>query len=898
MEQEHRITYKAGITRTPSDFLCKDGELAECINLTTDNEELKPMVQPAEYITVRNSEGTLPTILYVHKYGKDTRYIGHVSNQLYWGIKSGSTLINIVSLNTAYDDTVKITSVGKTLVISSDNYPIRCFIWKNNTYSQYIDSLPPIKLSADLQRAGVMTHTGKMGDIFGEVKFTTNILEKDKEAYNDLVVGLYGENVKEISQSKRFSKPFFVCAALELFDGSYTMMTQPILMPVTLSGNVYGSIWMLPSGTYNAYTRAMKVYTGYSELAIKQETDYSAYSDLVKDVVLFVTEGIEFYDTGGDQSITNIAQGANLKDYIEDRQVKKTTRAAYPQSGEYEAFFKILKPRSVNDVKDDVKGSSVFYRLCSIGITPRNASSPYPVTGLIRDKVLENLTSQPRLDSIDFYSNSNLYAGLMYSYNNRLNISEAKRTIFPGFSYFMPFGDLTSDYTIKVEIETENGKKLAKLENATIPNKTGFWFFYPDPRAKKVEISLNGTVTFKHALEEHTGLNGACCFLGFPLNQSDTPTSDTSTLTATDTTEEKLVNYIITSEVNNPWLFKASGYNMVGTGRILAMSTITQALSQDQHGPSPLLVFSESGIWGMSVDNTGLYEYISSVSREICINPASVLQTDNAVFFVSKKGLMVAEQIGDYRNIIVRCVSEQMNGVAFNTNWLSSNRQTPLAADTPWADIISACRNDYNESFLDYVRSSALLMAYDYIDSRIIMTNPNKGYSFVYNIADGTISKTVLPAAMNNAVNNYPDYLLQGTFTETVEREGQEPQTVTHNYIYSFYEKPLEVNVSKITLAFLLTRPMKLAGPVSQASLRQLMNVGMWDKGTEQSPCSMVKTEIYVSSDMNTWYSDVSRFGAAARYFRLALYIKMLPRERLSGTILTTQERRGNNMRA
>ena len=42
-DQEHRISYKAGITRTPSDFLCQDGELAECINLTTDNEELKTM---------------------------------------------------------------------------------------------------------------------------------------------------------------------------------------------------------------------------------------------------------------------------------------------------------------------------------------------------------------------------------------------------------------------------------------------------------------------------------------------------------------------------------------------------------------------------------------------------------------------------------------------------------------------------------------------------------------------------------------------------------------------------------------------------------------------------------------------------------------------------------------
>ena len=38
-KQERRISYKAGITRTPSDFLCQDGELAECINLTTDTED-------------------------------------------------------------------------------------------------------------------------------------------------------------------------------------------------------------------------------------------------------------------------------------------------------------------------------------------------------------------------------------------------------------------------------------------------------------------------------------------------------------------------------------------------------------------------------------------------------------------------------------------------------------------------------------------------------------------------------------------------------------------------------------------------------------------------------------------------------------------------------------------
>ena len=71
------------------------------------------------------------------------------------------------------------------------------------------------------------------------------------------------------------------------------------------------------------------------------------------------------------------------------------------------------------------------------------------------------------------------------------------------------------------------------------------------------------------------------------------------------------------------------------------------------------------------------------------------------------------------------------------------------------------------------------------------------------------------------------------------------------------------------------------------------MNVGDWN----EAGGSVVKTDIYLSSDMRTWYNDISRFGAAARYYRLALYIKMLPTERLSGTLLTSQERRNNNIR-
>ena len=60
MKKEHFIAYKKGITRSPSDYACSDGELAACINLTVTNEEVRTIRQPKEI-------GTLPgKLMYVH----------------------------------------------------------------------------------------------------------------------------------------------------------------------------------------------------------------------------------------------------------------------------------------------------------------------------------------------------------------------------------------------------------------------------------------------------------------------------------------------------------------------------------------------------------------------------------------------------------------------------------------------------------------------------------------------------------------------------------------------------------------------------------------------------------------------------------------------------------------
>ena len=296
----------------------------------------------------------------------------------------------------------------------------------------------------------------------------------------------------------------------------------------------------------------------------------------------------------------------------------------------------------------------------------------------------------------------------------------------------------------------------------------------------------------------------------------------------------------------------------------------------------------------MKLNDDGTYLRPDHISREVCINRRSITETDGPVFFVSKKGLMVVSGKS------VSCVSERMDGKAFDTSLLDGLGAGIGAQDAPtapWAAIITACQ-DGGRSFLDYIGDAECMMAYDYIDRRLLIINARTetvtqvvggesvttvqrvyNYCYSYSIADGTLSKTVLPAQMTNVVNNYPDYLLQAG-----------------NTLYTLYGKQREEEVGSRQTAFLLTRPMKLAGPVGKSSVRELMNVGMWDEGTAQSPLSCVKTKLYLSDNLKDWYEATSRFGAAAKYFRLALFIKMLPTERLSGTIVCTQERRTDNM--
>lgn len=951
---EHRISYKAGVTRTPSDFLCAEGELAECINMASDHEELKT-VPPLEGLFTfpavpdHGESAQAPYItritrklLYVHKYNNQERYViwqqtewsgGKATERdIRWGtVEDGqyvpaqeyfppSTIGDII-LPGFYEDyvlfddpgTATVTCIGKTLVFNTEE-GLKYAIWNSDGY-KVMDKIPELQFTAHIKSNGYIESSGSY-DTFLEFNIEQPyfvVKSESQHAYNDLVYGLLAENKKKAAQAHGFTEPFFVMAALQLYDESYTMMTAPILLTPSVTQHSYVRIkraYPMPGGFYPATEYLMYMVTHYGQLWCRQLTDYSEWSDIVKEVVIFVTDGISFYETDvdavGSGTVTDGNWTAisdsylNLYDLLYDSIFKSYSYESVSIDNYHNYFMaRALRKRHDQDISDDITSMQPFYKLCKLGIKPfGTAADEANVSRQFGIHTLENITTQDQLKTMEYFSHCSMQAEMFYAYNSRLNIAGIKRGFFEGYDYFFPWENPEEgQYTAFVRINSDSGNRIVKKE-WTAKQKQGIWFYYPDPRAEWVTIYKkydNGGIygqipVLNTKLTEHPGLNGAYYFWGMSQTFDETPPVtvllqnyvegqyvDTTNAipydTPTNVTPEYLPNKIATSEVNNPFVFLAKGYNTVGTGRIIGMATQTHPLSPGQYGYAPLIVFTDEGLWAMSVDRTGLYNNVDPMPREVCVNPRSIIQTDDSVLFVSKKGLMVI------KGRDVSCVSTLMDGRGFDTQLVDCLTAEALGSDVnseAWAQVVGSAADD-GMSFQTFL--SEALVAYDYIDRRVLLLHPSMPYCWSWSMRDGGFTKLILPARITNVVGNYPDYILQ--------------DADVNGRTYAFYGKTREEDVSERQRGFLLTRPLKLSGPVGVSSLRELLNVGCWDK----EGGSAVKSQVLVSDDLHRWYVAGSRFGAATKYFRIALFVYMLPSERLSGTIVREQERRSDNAR-
>jgi hypothetical protein len=312
------------------------------------------------------------------------------------------------------------------------------------------------------------------------------------------------------------------------------------------------------------------------------------------------------------------------------------------------------------------------------------------------------------------------------------------------------------------------------------------------------------------------------------------------------TDEEIITDRIFVSEVDNPFAFSSKGDVTIRMGGIIGMASQTMALGEMEHGIHPLTVFSEKGISLLRLASDGTYTRSDEVSREVCNNQRSITETDGPVFFSSEKGLMVI------LGADVKCVSEQLCGKSA-------------------------------EPFQKYLKNA--FIAYDYRDSLLWIFDGaehngviGSNTCYIYSIKTGTFSKCRLDGIVENAINNYPDHLLQ-----------------SGEHVFSLLNR-VNINDDNGTYAATMTtRPMKFENALALKSIMQIIHIKQIESGT-------VTMRIFASNnldkDSTTWVELHSLRGEPWKYYKFRFdFANWKATDTFAGSVVVTQERRIEKLR-
>lgn len=883
--KQQQLTFEKGITNVPSDAVCSDNALQECVGLIYDNGEHRVIQRP---LSCRPS-GYQGTLLFVHKPAGDTAndIVLHEGNIQF----NGETICSAGSTSN-----VTVTAIGKTLVINIDS-AVQYALWKGQEYKFLGDRLPQVEMMfrmtdaiSKLDDSELPEGQQQLSDLTwlqtttsvtdgyvvdtheeqadGKDYYWVSLLSNQQQNLNDAVVGIMTSHLNDLKKARRFVFPFWVRYAIRLYDGSYSAISNPVLMfpSVHHNCNAYFCSYqggVFPEGDYKHPADHIDDgdwFINYdpSSAALQYQILNNIgpeWDDIVKGIDIFVSPEVKSFDQNGNWTIIPPYNhsGKNRADYVlyesaaasGYQTVMEPTPTTYhdrplspggPTKDERMGFTNYIIPThwSEKEFINRLLDSTVFYKLFEI-------DNPQASTGWITAKeeidtyTLPNLTTQTQLSNDDYYSRTAMKAGIMKAYNSRLHLADISRGFFPGFQQFSNAqrSSLTAEYDIYVFITTDDGERIVHRKTAYTSEDYSVWFFYPDPRAYRVEF-FNGTTRMAVKLKQHPSLNGAYAFSHLP--HVGVVSTDTAEPPTENSADEHLPNRVFVSEVNNPFLFNANGDVTVGNGRILGLASQTAALSQEEHGIHPLTVFTDDGIYALRLNSEGVYISSDIFSREVCCNPKSITETDGSVFFASAKGLMVV--VGSQ----VKCVSGQLRGLS----------------DSPFSTFLANA-----------------FIAYDYRDSLLWLFNGTSDVCWVYSITEGTFAQFNFNGEMiTNVVNSYPDYLLQSS-----------------QNIYSLLNRD-DINADPATdyTASIITRPMKLENAFALKKLIQIMHVSQME--------GSLSLRIFASNNLRQWVELHSLLGMPWKYYKFQYtFSNLRATDRFAGSVVVTREERTNRLR-
>ena len=902
----------SGFTANPSDYECTDGELAMSIGLVPEDGSLKPVLPPQVQLTLGENQ----KVVFIHETSVFKYYIviDTSTNNTFFtdgNTESEQFLQHLYAFSSA--DIYSFNAVGNTLVVlTSDG--IHYLLWKSQSegYLYLGTHLPECPISFGLQ--GEMIRGDEFDINFDKIDILDGDLwidftDNNKTRITEQVLAKVNKFIADNSTNAgKFMYPFFVRYAYRLYDGSLTMHSAPVLMvcssdlaPQCFVTHLHGEGLSVNQATLRL--GGMFHQLDYAVDSAATITELENWNDIIKSIDIFVSAPIYTYDQNGECTkflatdysdcysiCKNIGQKADTSVYpIRYQKSKFSELYAFtfePTELTYPSWRLMLPMREGDAIKGDITDNHLFYILKSINVSDlKTERTIIPVN----KEYLQSLVTREVMTD-DYDSHDLLIPKYSYNYNSRFNIANLKKRLFSGFpaSSMFPYTDgnvhnwkdgSPTILDIKVSVLVyffikQDGRDIVvRGDVGSFGLDTPFlWLFYPNTNAYKAVLEINQYLStyYEVPLAPHPTLNGAYYFGGWEgINVSENKKYFSFNVSTLAERTIDVPNKIYTSEVNNPFYFPVLGINTIGTGTILGICSAAKALSQGQFGQFPLYAFSTDGVWALEVSSTGTYSAKQPITRDVCINPASITQIDTAVLFATDRGIML---ISGSETI---CLSDSINSRDFFTiaelpkaeklvelynERAAADEQITLdkVALLPFRDFLSACK-----------------MIYDYTNQRIIVYNPSVNYAYVYSLKSklwGMIHSTI-----TDNVNAYPDAMAM----------------LSDNSLANF-----SLSDADGITALVVTRPFKLGYPDVLKTIDTIIQRGYFQ-------AAYVAQILYGSRDLFNWHivwSSTDKYlrgfrGSPYKYFRLALICQLDKAECIDGCTVQFTPRLTNKPR-
>lgn len=911
MNQEIKYT---GYAAQPSDYESPDGQLAASLNLVPDNGSILPVLPPKKILTLSASG---ERILLVHSVPGRSNYIilrqgGDGVFSLFWLTISDQ----IVNTSTAqligvYSGFRDIAVIGNTLVVATD-HGIRYALWKDrdSSYVPLGERPPFVSIEFGMYRKSIVNLNAS--DVFtipeslrpGEEEIGWDGVPANPEMLADLATltqmgyGLLLPQIAErvVSQGL-FYMPFFVRYAFRLYDGSYIWHSAPVLM---LPNILPPFIKCERSGSDGSKIK-MTLDVPYFGLAYRILADglqdLGDWSDIIAGIDMFISAPVYTYDQSKNLTWRPVTSTRNIMLMVSpDGTVSGGTRAEpakvfaghYADSIDGDYIDHYIYPRTHPDHTDsnpdlysclkilphpdfhrNIESVHTFYKVAEFDVKDIAAMTQMKDLPM-KDKDLSSLVTRPVLPD-DYQSHARVIPSSLFAFNSRLSLaglSVAPASPFP-IRTIMQFGNpgIASPVRPRITVWTRvNGVRCYALRSPSASVLTDAWhspadnfprfIFYPDASAYRMEIHISDTQKYIINLVPHDFLNGAYWYRGRnAMSVTSAPAVNAEAEPTDYPTSVPVPAKIYTSEVNNPFLFPATGINTVGTGSIMALSSAVRALSQGQFGQFPVYAFSSDGVWALEVASSGGFISRHPVTRDVCVNPDSITQIDSAVLFASDRGIMMIQGATSV------CISDSINA-----------ESVVSLPDLPSGDKVVAL-TPFSGSDIDILPFREFLttcrMIYDYPHQRIIVFRPDTRYAYVYSLRSQAWG--MMESEFAHCVDSYPKAL---AVTSVPQANGSKV-----NYLVD-----LSQNAEGSVSAVLLSRPLRLGLPDVLKTVDNVIQRGAFARGHVQSV-------LYGSRDLIHWHlvwSSQDHFlrgfsGSPYKYFRVALLCRLDEGESISG---------------